>query len=126
MDKLQFSGSVHYFFYFLLFICRPGCGHWPGIGVTLHLTWLTCSLRTLMFGGRLKSLNFWLLSATIFSHCSNFCKTQCNYHFTYLPGTSTFKGVAKSVPTPCESQKQPKSLNVEVQNCLEFNLASIY
>ena len=28
--------------------------------------------------------------------------------------------------TPCESQKQPKSVNVEVQNCLEFNLASMY
>ena len=28
--------------------------------------------------------------------------------------------------TPCESQKQPTSVNVEVQNCLEFNLASKY
>ena len=28
--------------------------------------------------------------------------------------------------TPCESQKQPKGVNSEVQNCLEFNLASMY
>ena len=29
-----------------------------------------------MFGGRLKYLNFWPFSAPIFSHCSNFWKTQ--------------------------------------------------
>jgi len=43
-------------------------------------------------------------------------------HYTH------FWRVAKSVPRvhPCESQKQPKGVNVEVPKCLEFNLASTY
>ena len=73
-----------------------------------------------MFGGRLKYFNLWLFSAPIFSHCSNFWKTLCKYYFTYL----TVK--VYSEYTPCESQKQPISENVEVNICLEFNLASIY
>ena len=65
-----------------------------------------------MFGGRLKYLNFWRFSAPTFSH------------------HTTSGGVAKVYPgyTPraCESQKQPKWVNVEVQNWHDFNLASMY
>jgi len=93
-------------------VCTPVI---PGMLATLHV-------KAHVFGGRLKYLIFWPFPAPIFSHCNNLWMTQLKYYFTYhIPKPKVYPGY-----TPCESQKQPKSANVEVQNCLEFNLASMY
>ena len=48
------------------------------------------------------------------------------YIFTFQQLLEDPVKILHNIYTPCESQKQPKSVNVEVQNCLEFNLASMY
>ena len=73
----------------------------------------------------MKYLNVWTFSAPRFQQLM---EGPVKYYFTYLTVTPTFGGVTKSVPRvhPLESQKKPKGVNVEVQNCPGFSLASMY
>jgi len=66
----------------------------------------------LVFGGRLKYLNFWPFSAPIFSHCSNFWKTQCKYFFTYPTVTTTFGGVSQKCTQGAPPVKARNSQNM--------------